>query len=207
MPFIESLLARFPGSRDSHNDRIKFRGAGQFDELPCECLFDRAFVWRVKCTRCQRRVEHALHVTACEEFHPLGLTPTWLGLTRAWLRRGLGLGGRLAWLACARRALGLRLRLALSHHSSLFVGFSVLLQISWCCTRIPSRNPLRDIGLQKARASGSPSAVPGPRPTLSAVAHSLRSDRASDGRQGPEPQAFRARRANFFGGEPQKKPA
>src|SRR5438105_3667853 len=48
-----------------------------------------------------------LRVAACEEFHRLGLT-----------RTGLGLGGRLAWLACARRALGLRLRHALSHHSS-----------------------------------------------------------------------------------------
>jgi site-specific DNA-methyltransferase (cytosine-N4-specific) len=28
LPFIESLLARFTGSRDSHSDWIKFRGAG-----------------------------------------------------------------------------------------------------------------------------------------------------------------------------------
>src|SRR5687767_1967835 len=40
-----------------------------------------------------------------------GLTRTWLGL-RASSRRGLG--GRLAWLAYTRRALGLRLRLATS---------------------------------------------------------------------------------------------
>ncbi len=31
MPFILSLLARYPGSRDSHNDWIKFRGAGHTD--------------------------------------------------------------------------------------------------------------------------------------------------------------------------------
>lgn len=43
--------------------------------------------------------------------------------------------------------------------------------------------------LQGAPASGYPSAGPGLQPTLSPVANSLRSHRASDGRQGPEPQA------------------
>src|SRR6266567_1673528 len=32
--------------------------------------------------------------------------------------RGLGLGGRLVWLACARRALGLRFRLAFAWHAN-----------------------------------------------------------------------------------------
>ena len=36
---------------------------------------------------------------------------------------------------------------------------------------------------------GEPVRRAGLQPTLSAVAHSLRSNRASDGRQGPEPQA------------------
>jgi hypothetical protein len=37
---------------------------------------------------------------------------------------------------------------------------------------------------------GEPVRRPGLRPTLSPVAHSLRSNRVSDGRQGPEPQAL-----------------
>jgi hypothetical protein len=51
-------------------------------------------------------------------FWRLGLTCTGLGFGAS-LRRGIGLGGRYAWLACARVALGLGLHGALSHRSYL----------------------------------------------------------------------------------------
>ncbi len=49
---------------------------------------------------------------------------------------------------------------------------------------------------------GAPVRRPGLQPTLSVVAHSLRSNGASDGRQDPEPQASEPIVSNFFGGEP-----
>ncbi len=45
-------------------------------------------------------------------------------------------------------------------------------------------------GFRQSSGLGEPVRRPGLRPTLSAVAHSLRSNRASDGRQGPEPQTL-----------------
>src|SRR5438093_1095119 len=72
----------------------------------------------------------------------------WLGL-RACLRRGLGLGGRLAWLARARRALGLGIHLALSHPSALFVRC-----FSSRITRIPE--PPRRRALYCSRSPRTP---------------------------------------------------
>jgi len=72
---------------------------------------------------------------------------------------------------------------------------------------IASLLPQRDYiaGVRTVAASsgfGEPVHRPGLQPTLSAVAHSLCSNRASDGRQGPEPQAFRDHTSKSIGEGP-----
>jgi hypothetical protein len=67
---------------------------------------------------------------------------------------------------------------------------------------VPVRNWLKQQSLTASSGLWEPVRKPGQRLSLSTVAQSLRSDTTSDGRQGPEPQAFRARAINFLGGEP-----